>query len=75
MVGGSNPNGYVEFTIKYTSEYRIEYLNPPYMTVPRPVLSNVPKQVDFNAQITFDIDIPSGLNNSDIQGKHLSSFS
>jgi hypothetical protein len=54
-----------------TSEYRVEYLNPPYMTVPRPQLLNVPQQLDFNHEFTVDVTIPPGLNTdeSSIQGK------
>ncbi|KAF5355836.1 hypothetical protein D9756_004311 [Leucocoprinus leucothites] len=67
MIGGNNPNGAIVYDIKYTSEFRIEYLNPPYMTMDRPVISNVPKQIDYNSKIHFNISIPSSLRGEHIQ--------
>ncbi|KAJ7595315.1 glyoxal oxidase N-terminus-domain-containing protein [Mycena floridula] len=48
LVARSNPNPNFTTGVQYSSELRIEYLNPPFMTVPRPVLQNVPKKVAFN---------------------------
>ncbi|KAJ3568946.1 hypothetical protein NP233_g5380 [Leucocoprinus birnbaumii] len=62
LIAGSNPNnGIVNDTI-FHSEFRVEYLNPPYMSVARPRLSNVPKRLNFNQEITVDVAIPPGLN-------------
>ncbi len=51
------------------SEFRVEYLNPPYMTFERPVLRNVPSQIGFHENFTIGIDIPGGLEASNIQGQ------
>ncbi|KAF7768273.1 CAZyme family AA5 [Agaricus bisporus var. burnettii] len=59
LIAGSNPNGRVVNGTQFHSEFRVEYLNPPYMTVERPQLSNVPKQIDFNSEFSVDVSIPS----------------
>ncbi|KAF9009790.1 hypothetical protein BDZ89DRAFT_1167869 [Hymenopellis radicata] len=39
FIAGSNPNNPITNTsVKFPSEFRVEYLNPPFMTVERPVL-------------------------------------
>ncbi|KAJ7269894.1 glyoxal oxidase N-terminus-domain-containing protein [Mycena rebaudengoi] len=62
MLGGSNPNGNVTVIPPgqpgFSSEFRIEYLNPPFMSLPRPTLHNVPKQVAFNHKFTVGVQIP-----------------
>lgn len=50
------------------SELRIEYFDPPYMFVDRPVVSNVPKKIGFNENFIVDVDIPAGLNTQDLKG-------
>lgn len=50
------------------SEFRVEYLNPPYMTVARPQLSNVPKEIAFNTEFHVDISIPPHLEKEDMKG-------
>ncbi|KAF5364821.1 hypothetical protein D9758_009313 [Tetrapyrgos nigripes] len=67
FIAGSNPNPVVTTGAKFSSEYRVEYLNPPFMSVPRPVLKNVPKQVAFNKKFTIDVMIPIHLDASSIQ--------
>ncbi|KAJ7588942.1 glyoxal oxidase N-terminus-domain-containing protein [Mycena floridula] len=67
FVAGSNPNALVTNGTEYHTEFRVEYLNPPYMTRSRPTISNVPSQILFNQEYTFDIKIPTGLNTSTIQ--------
>lgn len=64
LLGGSNPNGGIINDTIWPSEFRIEYLNPPYMTVPRPQLLNVPQRLDFNHEYTVDVVIPPGLDTS-----------
>lgn len=51
------------------SEFRVEFLNPPFMTTARPKLLTVPKQIAFNRKFTIDVDIPANLKASSIQGK------
>ncbi|KAF5364791.1 hypothetical protein D9758_009316 [Tetrapyrgos nigripes] len=67
FIAGSNPNPNVTTGVKFSSEYRVEYLNPPYMTIARPVLEHVPKQVDFNKKFTVDVQVPNHLGTSSIQ--------
>jgi len=67
MIAGSNPNGRVVNGTKFHSEFRVEYLNPPYMTVERPQLSKVPKQIAFNSKFHVDIAIPGHLRQGDIK--------
>ncbi|KAG5352142.1 hypothetical protein C0989_003559 [Termitomyces sp. Mn162] len=71
FIAGSNPNANLNFTVHFRSEFRAEYLNPPYMTVARPSLRNVPKSIPFNHTFTVPIDIPTNLKGRDIQGQHL----
>ncbi|KAF8530540.1 glyoxal oxidase N-terminus-domain-containing protein [Hysterangium stoloniferum] len=67
MLGGSNPNGQVVSTGKFPSELRIEFLNPPFMTVDRPKLLNVPAKIGFNQLLTVDVSVPSNLRAATIQ--------
>ncbi|THU91429.1 glyoxal oxidase precursor [Dendrothele bispora CBS 962.96] len=67
FIAGSNPNGGVVTGDKFSSEFRVEYLNPPFMSVPRPAVSNVPTQFGFNEKFTANVDIPEGLNTSDVK--------
>jgi len=50
------------------SEFRIEYLNPPYMTMERPQISNVPGKISFNSKFNIDVAIPPGLGKENIKG-------
>ncbi|GLB37998.1 putative protein with domain of unknown function (DUF1929) [Lyophyllum shimeji] len=67
FIGGSNPNTGVRNDTRLHSEFRVEYLNPPYMSVARPVLHNVPKTLPFNHAFTVPVTIPAGLKASNIQ--------
>ena len=50
------------------SEFRVEYLNPPYMTMKRPQIFNVPKKIAFNSKFHVNVAIPAGLGNGDLKG-------
>ncbi|EGF98402.1 uncharacterized protein MELLADRAFT_23337, partial [Melampsora larici-populina 98AG31] len=51
MIAGSNPNGDITKT-KYPTEYRVEWLSPPYITAPgRPSIATVPSIADFSQMI------------------------
>ncbi|KAF9474411.1 copper radical oxidase [Pholiota conissans] len=68
LIAGSNPNGQVvNGTGEFHTEFRVEYLNPPFMSEARPVLSNVPSKIAFNNHFTIDIDIPRNLKASSIK--------
>ena len=61
FVAGSNPNALFVNDTVFNSELRAEYLNPPYMTMNRPTLQNVPKKIRYNKRFTVSVDIPSKL--------------
>ncbi|KAF5372571.1 hypothetical protein D9758_005210 [Tetrapyrgos nigripes] len=64
LLAGSNPN-FLDVTTEgpYPTEYRLEWLSPPYMEKPRPTYTSLPKTFDYNAKITLDIDLPAGAEN------------
>ncbi len=64
MIAGSNPNYDVwDFPEDwpYPTEYRVEWLNPPYMSGPRPTIVNSPSQMSFNTEYTFNVTVPTEL--------------
>lgn len=69
MIAGSNPN--LNFTTtKYATEYRVEYLNPPWTAagVTRPVITGtVPAVFGFGQQVNLAVTIPSGLDVSTLK--------
>ncbi|KAF9540289.1 copper radical oxidase [Agrocybe pediades] len=67
LIAGSNPNGEVVNGTKFPTEFRVEYLNPPYMSMERPVMSNVPSKIGFNQRFEIDITIPMNLKGSSIK--------
>ncbi|KAJ7213258.1 glyoxal oxidase N-terminus-domain-containing protein [Mycena rebaudengoi] len=58
LLAGSNPNFNVNTTVKFSTEFRVEYLNPPYMFLPRPTLVDVPEKIAFNQNFTVQVTIP-----------------
>ncbi|KAI0045392.1 copper radical oxidase [Auriscalpium vulgare] len=46
MIAGSNPN-LDRSEVAYGTEYRVEWLSPPYMGVERPVIASAPRMVGF----------------------------
>ncbi|KAG6848310.1 hypothetical protein H0H93_001335 [Arthromyces matolae] len=66
-IAGSNPNRGLNLTDHFSSEFRAEYLNPPYMNVPRPVLLNVPTKLPFNHVFTVNVQIPKNLKPANVQ--------
>ncbi|KAF9457740.1 copper radical oxidase [Collybia nuda] len=67
FVGGSNPNFGVIMNATFNSEFRVEYLNPPYMSVARPTLHNVPVTIPFNHAFTVPVVIPTNLKSTKVQ--------
>ena len=43
----------------YGTEYRVEWLNPPYMNAERPVLQSVPQLIGFNQTVKLNVRLPS----------------
>ncbi|KAJ7582999.1 copper radical oxidase [Mycena floridula] len=46
MIAGSNPN-LDRSEVKFGTEYRVEWLNPPYMQMDRPVIEEFPKRLVY----------------------------
>ncbi|KAG6908451.1 hypothetical protein DXG01_004534 [Tephrocybe rancida] len=69
FIAGSNPNQnpFIVNNTRLHTEFRVEYLNPPYMNVPRPSLHDMPSTLPFNHAVTVPISIPSGLKDDNIQ--------
>jgi hypothetical protein len=64
MVAGSNPN-LDRSEIKYGTEYRVEWIGPPYMMVERPILiADVPKSIDFGQSVQLKVKLPSTTTSS-----------
>ncbi|KAK7449238.1 hypothetical protein VKT23_013383 [Stygiomarasmius scandens] len=59
LLAGSNPNVDVE-THEFPTEYRLEWLSPPYMQHTRPTYTGLPATFDYNSEITLDINLPEG---------------
>jgi hypothetical protein len=72
FIAGSNPNGEAQTTPgrRHNTEYRAEYLNPPYMTMQRPTWVNPPSQMRFGTAYTFNVTIPQNLT-GDVYGLSL----
>ncbi|KAJ6502259.1 copper radical oxidase [Mycena sanguinolenta] len=58
MIAGSNPN-LDRSAVKYGTEYRVEWLSPPYMSKGRPQLKKVPKQLDFGQTLVLRVQLQS----------------
>jgi len=54
--------------LNFYSELRIEALNPPFMTMERPIITKAPSQILFNQVINLSMDIPQSLKTDNIQG-------
>ncbi|KAF9457739.1 copper radical oxidase [Collybia nuda] len=67
FIAGSNPNKGVVTNATFNAEFRAEYLNPPYMSIARPALRNVPSTIPFNHAFTVPVDIPANLKASKVQ--------
>ncbi|KAJ7927584.1 glyoxal oxidase N-terminus-domain-containing protein [Mycena leptocephala] len=71
LMAGSNPNGNVTIVPPgqpgFSSELRVQTLDPPFMSMARPTLSNVPSKIGFNQRFTVGIDIPAGVSTSSIK--------
>ena len=68
MVAGSNPN-LDRSEVKYGTEYRVEWLGPPYMTLERPTLVNAPKMIGFGESVQIKLKLSSATpSNPDIKG-------
>lgn len=73
MMTGSNPNLDVT-TVKYATEYRVEWLTPSYLTtnLSRPSYTGLPTTVNYNTNFTLNVkSLPSGTSSvRGMSGKH-----
>ncbi|KAJ8496231.1 hypothetical protein ONZ45_g12536 [Pleurotus djamor] len=69
LIAGSNPNGHtvVGPNITFPSEFRVETLDPPFMSMERPVIRSLPEKVGFGKRITVPINLPRSLKASKVQ--------
>lgn len=65
MIAGSNPN-LDRSNTEYGTEYRMEWLNPPYTQSDRPLIRSLPKVILYGK--TFEIDVTVDLQSSKVQG-------
>ncbi|KAF5330658.1 hypothetical protein D9619_005368 [Psilocybe cf. subviscida] len=62
MIAGSNPN-LDRSVVEYGTEYRVEWLDPLYLTQKRPRITKAPSKVGFDETFTLLVDIPSEYDN------------
>lgn len=67
FLAGSNPNGGVVENTTFNTEFRVQYLNPPFISRSRPAIHDVPEKVAFHDKMTVGIDIPSDLKTDNIK--------
>jgi len=67
FLAGSNPNPGVVENATFNTEFRVQFLNPPFTARSRPTVSGVPKHLAFNQNVTVDVDIPTDLDTSNLQ--------
>ena len=65
MIAGSNPN-LDRSNVKYGTEYRVEWLFPPYMAEARPTYSGVPAGVEYNKP--FVLHLPTVTDTESVKG-------
>ncbi|KAH7105130.1 glyoxal oxidase N-terminus-domain-containing protein [Auriculariales sp. MPI-PUGE-AT-0066] len=59
-IAGSNPHADKVTSGTYPTEYRLEILNPPYMTALRPTFSGLPAKANFATVLTLPATLPPG---------------
>ncbi|KAJ7607945.1 glyoxal oxidase N-terminus-domain-containing protein [Roridomyces roridus] len=58
MLAGSNPNNDIT-TVKYATEYRLEFFSPPYINVPRPSYTGLPATINYNTEFHLAVTLPA----------------
>ncbi|EPS96816.1 hypothetical protein FOMPIDRAFT_1129634 [Fomitopsis schrenkii] len=58
MIAGSNPN-LDRSEIEYGTEYRVEWLGPPYMSKARPEIVEKPEIIGFGEEVQFSVAVSS----------------
>ncbi|KAL0953560.1 hypothetical protein HGRIS_004780 [Hohenbuehelia grisea] len=67
LIAGSNPNGNTNLTVKFHSEFRVQTLDPPFMSMERPRILSAPKKLKFASRVTVPISIPRSLKASNVK--------
>ncbi|KAJ7157025.1 copper radical oxidase [Mycena crocata] len=60
MIAGSNPN-LDRSEVLYGTEYRVEWLGPPYMIKARPQITDGPEQINFGKTAVLTVKLPAGV--------------
>lgn len=60
MIAGSNPN-LDRSEVRYGTEYRVEWLDPPYMSQHRPKILEAVNIVEFNKAFQLTVSIPNAI--------------
>ena len=71
MIAGSNPN-LDRSEVKYGTEYRVEWLHPPYMSQQRPGIGTIPHRIDFDEIFQLDVELPDGTVLNNVKGGRVS---
>ncbi|KAJ7444844.1 copper radical oxidase [Mycena latifolia] len=65
MIAGSNPN-LDRSEVMYGTEYRVEWLSPPYMAKAQAQITDGPKKLEFKQTATLTVQLPSGVQNNSV---------
>ncbi|KZW01402.1 hypothetical protein EXIGLDRAFT_603030 [Exidia glandulosa HHB12029] len=60
VIAGSNPNNDVVTNVKFSTEYRLEILFPPYITMSRPVFVGLPARATWGQIVSLVVRLPPG---------------
>ena len=66
MIAGSNPN-LDRSEMKYGTEYRVEWLAPPYMQEERPEIKDTTLNLPFGKDVAVKVDFPKKAK--EVKGK------
>ncbi|KAJ8517396.1 hypothetical protein ONZ45_g5405 [Pleurotus djamor] len=59
LLAGSNPNDNVNTAVPFPTEYRMEFLSPPYMSRTRPTYTGLPATIHFGASFVLNVNLPA----------------
>lgn len=67
FIAGSNPN-LDRSELKYGTEYRVEWIHPPYWGRPRPLIENCPTMIGFGQVVHVTFSYSAASDNTMIKG-------
>ena len=73
MIAGSDPN-LDRSEVAYGTEYRVEWLRPPYMNKRRPVIMAAPGTMDYAHRVNVHVKIPENLRREQVKGESFCCF-